>query len=320
MVNEGRTIENLWFEPLLGCCREAHVPVRPPYPVEVVLFYVARWCQKTTADDVPDIASLEGPGIQRSAERIVRNLVHDGRAIDDLVAGSPPEWTALRRLLMKSAGPRGGQRADDYVDEALQKIAVVLLTGTPPSRAVQRLEEGPAGPRNEYIFTSPFSYWARTIVINLIVDDGRRERRERERARDLVGGTEGDETVAAIDLEKARKSLSDLLDAIGGLPPAQRSVMVASLCRTDVGDEVVDLFCELSPDLFPTTTKRHESDDDIARALGSTSRRVAANRSVARARLVEMDAQWSELLDRLLPHKSTRSRGPAQTPPPREHR
>jgi hypothetical protein len=39
--------------------------------------------------------------------------------------------------------------------------------------------------------------------------------------------------------------------------------------------------------------------------LGTTARRLAANRSVARCKLAPQDPRWELLLDELMPHAST---------------
>ncbi len=123
----------------------------------------------------PDVAALDQDHVADIAARVVRNLDDDGARVDRLVAGDAGAWTELRRLLYASACSRADAAAAEYADEALQKIAIVLLTGTPPSRAAAQLAEAIEGPRNEYVFTSPFPFWARAVVINLIVDDKRRQ-------------------------------------------------------------------------------------------------------------------------------------------------
>jgi hypothetical protein len=243
----------------------------------------------------------------------VRNLAGDGDRVDRLVAGDADAWTELRRLLFASACARAGPAAGEYADEALQKIAVVLLTGTPPSRAAAQLVEALEGPRNEYVFTSPFPFWARAVVINLIVDDKRRQAREREAP--PVGATHKLPSLDAATLQRAHEALPGLLDAIRELPRVQRSVMVWTLSRRDLDPVVSERLRELAPDLFAETLYEAgaadesavpASDHDIAKALGSTPHLVAANRSVARVRLAARDPLWKLLLDVLLPHRSTR--------------
>ncbi len=226
--------------------------------------------------------------------------------MDRLVAGDAGAWTELRRLLYASACPRADAAAGDYADEALQKIAVVLLTGTPPSRAAAQLAEAVEGPRNEYVFTSPFPFWARAVVINLIVDDTRRRAREREAP--PVHSTAKPPSLDAATLEAAHESLPCLLDAVRELPRVQRSVMVWTLARSDLDPEVTERLRGLAPDLFAETGDGAASSDaDIAKRLGTTARLVAANRSAARCKLAARDPHWKLLLDVLLPHRSTRA-------------
>jgi hypothetical protein len=292
-----------WFDGLRPVCDAAWARTET-LSVDVVLFYAARWCQKRTRDPEPDLALLGEDELADAAARVARNLQADGERVDRLFAGDREEWTSLRRLLLASAVSRVPQAAGEHADEALSKIAVVIFTGTPPSKAAGRLAEGLEGPRNEYIFASPFENWARTVVINHIIDDVRRARRDRrlwEKAQPEAG-----EDVDPKALALAKDSLAALVRAIAALPPTQRSVMVASLCRTDVDDSVHDQLHEIAPGLFVHGDRRPGSDGEIAQALGTTPHRLAANRSAARRKLARRDPMWNVLLDGLLPHRTTR--------------
>lgn len=307
-----------WHELLRLLCADACDVAGSGAPVETVVFFVARWCQKETGVAEPDIAALDQDHLADIAARVVRNLGDDGARVDRLVAGDAGAWTELRRLLHASACSRVDAAAAEYADEALQKIAIVLLTGTPPSRVGARLAEGIEGPRNEYVFTSPFPFWARAVVINLIVDDKRRQAREREAPR--VHATQRRPCLDAATLERAHEALPGLLDAVRELPPVQRTVMVWTLARRDLDPVVTERLRELAPDLFgemgdgaerpktgaPEASGAPVSDHDIAARLGTTARLVAANRSVARGKLAACDPYWKLLLDMLLPHRSTR--------------
>lgn len=291
-----------WFEILRPACRRAESG--SPYPADVLLFYMARWAQKAARQAEPDVASLEPAELERAIERIARNLADDGATVEALVAGDRDRWTALRRVLLASAGPRAGEAAADFADEALQRIAVVLLTGTPPSRAAAELRRDLRGPANEYVFQSPLEYWARSVVIHLIVDHHRREARDR---RPQVPRPSARTAVAdAATLRAAHDALPELLLAIRALPDVQRSVLVLSLCRADVDREVRDRLHVLAPDLFLLADDPPGSDRDIGDRLGKTAQDVRSNRSVARRKLSRMDARWAVLLDALLPHRSTR--------------
>ena len=145
-----------WHEPLRMLCDDAVGVAGSDAPaVDTVLFYVARWCQKETGEAEPDVVALDQDDLADIAARVVRNLIDDGARVDRLVAGDAGAWTELRRQLYASACAHADAAAGEYADEALQKIAVVLLTGTPPSRAAEQLAEAVEGPRNEYVFTSP---------------------------------------------------------------------------------------------------------------------------------------------------------------------
>jgi hypothetical protein len=299
-----------WHDRLRPLCADACAVAGSGASVDTVVFFVARWCQKETGVPEPDAAALEGDQLADIAAHVVRNLAGDGERVDRLVAGAAGAWTELRRLLLASAGARAGSAAGEYADEALQKIAVVLLTGTPPSRAAAQLVEALEGPRNEYVFTSPFPFWARAVVINLIVDDKRRQAREREAPQ--VRAAQTPPCLDAATLKRAHEALPSLLDAIRELPPVQRSVMVWTLVRSDLDPVVTDRLRELAPDLFGATaggaggSGAPATDADNAERLGTTTRLVAANRSAARCKLTARDPHWKLLLDVLLPHRSTR--------------
>jgi hypothetical protein len=294
-----------WFEGLRSACEAACAP-ESGFGAEVVLFYAARWCQKRARAAEPDPAPFreEAPAV---AARIVRNLGMDGARLDRLFEGDRREWTSLRRLLLASAAARVPHTAGENADEALSKIAVVIFTGTPPSRAVQRLAEGPEGPGNEYIFISPFENWARAVVINHIIDEVRRAKRDRRLGEKADPGGAPDVDPGA--LAWARDSLKALISAIEALPRTQRSVMVASLCRQDVDEAVHDELHEIAPELFVHGDDRPSSDGEIARTLGTTAHRLAANRSAARRKLARQDAMWGLILDGMLPHRSTKRIG-----------
>jgi hypothetical protein len=294
-----------WFEDLRPICKQACVEAGAAQATDVALFYLARWCQKKAKRDEPDLGVFERTALCDLAERIVANLAEDGERVELLVAGDAAELSRLKRLLLASARPRAKEAAPDYADEALQRISIVLLTGTPPRRAAEELEKGPEGPSNEYVFHAPFDFWAGRVVINLIIDERRRAAREREGPAPPPRQTSRPLDKAM--LKEAHNALPGLLDAIGRLPKAQRSAMVVTLSRPEVDELVRERFHKLAPDLFSAAGGvLFSSDAEMAEHLGSTPRRVAANRSLARRKLAERDARWELLLDQLLPHASTR--------------
>jgi hypothetical protein len=297
-----------WFESLRPVCKKACLAAESAPPVDVVLFYLARWCQKKARKTGVDVRDLLQPGRREIANRIVRNLAEDGERVERLARGDAEELSRLMRLLLASARPRAGEAAPDFAEEARQRIAVVLISGTPPSHAAEELEKGPHGPPNEYVFSAPFEPWARRVVINLVIDEWRREARLRE-GPPVPARRQGSEPLDKRTLKDAHDAIPDLVEAIRELPNAQRSVMVLSLSKPDVDEEVRERFHELDPDLFAFPGEGEElctSDEEIAERLGRSVRSVAANRSLGRRRLAEHDERWELLLDQLLPHKSTR--------------
>lgn len=292
-----------WFERLRTLCAEAAGAADFPYSTDVVLFYMARWCQKETGTNEPRISSLDPATLERAAAGIARNLREDGETIESLLSGDRAAWGALGRMLLASAWSRvRDASAEEFAHEARQKIALVLLTGTPPSRAAEELRAGPEGPRNEYVFQSPFSFWARAVVIHLIIDERRREAQRPEPPRPPRPKKSPDSMThrAALD------ALPELVAAIRTLPRVQKSVFVLSLSRADVDEVVRERLHELDPELFSPSLHPPASDGEIAERLGTTPKLVAANRSAARRKLAREDPHWELLLDGLLPHRSTR--------------
>lgn len=295
-----------WYEPLEAVCLDACAAAGSSLESSAVLFYLARWCQKHTGLAEPEVGALDDGRVRDMAARVAHNLAAEGSRVEALVAGDPAVWTELRRHLHASARTRVASTADEYTDEALQKIAIVLLTGTPPSQAAERLVCGPEGPRAEYVFTSPFSLWSRTVVIHHIIDEIRRESRARAGAR--IPRPKSPPRIDPKTLRQAHDALPELLDAVRELPPIQRSVMTLTLERGSLDAIVVKRIRELAPDLFGQESNPPVGDDfDIARRLGTTARLVAANRSAARCKLAAQDSIWALLLDALMPHRSTRT-------------
>jgi hypothetical protein len=297
-----------WYEALRPVCEEVCSDTECVYTTDVVLFYLARWCQKQASTQDPDLASFEQPKLRDVAERIARNLRDYGTVVERIVQKDPLEWTSLRDMLLESARTRVRADPEDYAHGALVKVARALGTGTTPSQAANRLRQSLDGPRNEYVFEAPFPYWARRVVINLVMDGL------------VVLGREGGDR-SLLDLASTPEDLDDdaltgacaalpgLVDAIRCLPSKQRSVMILSLARQDVDELVRELLHKVAPDLFSdadVTHPRFSSDEDIARHLETTPRRVAANRSAARSKLSARDPHWKLLLDALMPHHSTR--------------
>ena len=258
-----------WFEILRPLCEQACAAAGAGRLTDVVLFYLARWCQKRARTSEPDVGALGRAELRAVAEKIVANLSDAGERVDQLVQGDAGELGRLERLLLASARPRAGEAAPEYAREAVQRVAIVLLTGTPPSEAAKRLHEGPAGPSNEYVFHAPFSHWARRVVINLVLDERRREARAREGPSPAPS-----KEPAGIDLARlkdAHEALPGLLGAIRKLPPAQRSAMVLSLCRSDVDELARERLHEVAPDLLSEAEgELFASDREIAEHLATT--------------------------------------------------
>jgi hypothetical protein len=289
-----------WYEQLRPLCEEVSRAAPSRYRPGVVLFYLARWFQKKTQSDAPRVDELGREMTRKTALEIARNLVADGETVERLVGGDAEAWNDLSDLLLRTAVWRLPASADELVDSTRKKIAVILLTGTPPSQAAARLLEGPEGPSNEYLFTSPFRNWARAIVIHEIIDETRRIARQRAPHQPRRNAAK---RVPREKLAAALGTLPDLLQAIDELPGVQRTVMTLTLSRNA---EVYEAVQRVHPGLLEVADSRPASDTEIAAYLGTTPHRVAANRSAARRKLVGRDPGWEILLDELMPHATTR--------------
>jgi DNA-directed RNA polymerase specialized sigma24 family protein len=309
-IEGGGAEAQLQFKALRPLCKEVCLESNLPLGVDVIRFYLARWCQKASGEVEPNVDS---PDVREAAGKIAHNLVEDGPLVDRLVEGDAAAWTELRRELRASARARvAGEQAIEFAEEAEQKIALILLTGTPPSQAAERLRQGPDGPRNEYVFQSPFSYWARAVLIHMIIDEQRRAAREREPP-PPPSSKDGPHLDQAL-LDQARHALPGLVAAIRDLPPVQHSIMVHSLSRRDLDDAIRKRLHRLAPDMFSLADDELPgSDREIAERLGTKRHSVAASRSVARRKLARRDPAWALLLDVMLPHKTTKPLVPSSS-------
>jgi hypothetical protein len=285
-----------WFETLRPLCRAD----------DVVLFYLARWCQKKTKEAEPDVGTLDPDAVREAAANIARNLAQAGEQVERLARGDAHEMNELGRLLFGTALRRVPEAAArEYAHEAVQDVLMVLVTGKPPSEAAAHLEGGPEGPANEYVFQSPFSLWAQSVVIHRFIDDYRRWVREREGPAPPPRARPG-RHLKSEQLHAAAAALPELLEAIRKLPAKQRSVIVLSLACANLDELAREHLCALAQDFF------HEgppevgaSDRELAEHLGTVAHNVTANRSVARRKLARRDERWELLLDALLPHATT---------------
>jgi hypothetical protein len=294
-------VDEVWYAALRPLCEEVRADLRSGYAIDVALFYLARWCQKKARLPDPSLESFALSDLRDAAERIAGNLADHGRLLESFLEGDRAAWTTIRDHVRQSAGSRVGVGSGEFVDDAMQKISEVLLTGTSPSEAVARLREGPRGRGNEYVFDSPFPNWTQTVVINLIKDEWRRSQRQAS-----WHGARG----VGLDrelVEQARAALPGLLRAICQLPTKQRRVIALSFCRRDLDEVVRKRVRKLAPELFAEDADvLVSSDADIAERMGSIPHRVAANRSAARRKLAPQHEHWELLLDILLPHRTTR--------------
>src|ERR1039457_6155251 len=82
-LSEARvTMGSSWHELLRPLCADALVAAGSDTPVEIVLFFVARWCQKETGVCEPNVATIDQGHLADVSARVVRNLDDDGARVD----------------------------------------------------------------------------------------------------------------------------------------------------------------------------------------------------------------------------------------------
>ena len=182
------------------------------------------------------------------------------------------------------------------------------VAGDPPARA-RAAFDAPA-----YLFICSLDDWARLMGVRARVDEVLRE----------SGPSLDAETVSTIG-DRGRTAALRLLADIAELPRLQRLSLTLSVWRADqhpsVKRALVQLAGELAdePDgrpvdwLFPLELEQSTtSDRDIATILSRDGRslsapNVAANRSVARGKLIKLNPAYAPLLSSLLPYRKSPS-------------
>lgn len=320
-----------WYEPLRAYTKERSKE-HPSYEEDVVLFYLARWCQKKAHKSEPDEATpppdLRLFGEKKLAEvagEITRNLAADAGQVEDVFTLDQRKYDELKLALIRYAKHCAVRNAEQYADEALLKALPLVTAGTRPSCAGCKLgcrrrmrpeclgcklEPGLRGPSNEYVFQTSFLAWILTIIRHLSADDARRRELLLRRKWDLIVAEEAGYASPLPDIDAHRDEAYDVVEGmlkrIAKLPFMQRSVMALSMCRTDVDDAVHEQLHGLAPRLLGKAIRhrRFASDRDIAAHLGISPRNVATTRGIARKKLATIDPRWGEILDYILPHRS----------------
>jgi len=316
-----------WYEPLRSYAKKTSKE-HPSYEEDVVLFYLARRCQKEAhrgETPPPDLSQFEEKKLARVSGEIARNLAADAGQVEEVFSLNQRKYDELKLALLRYATHCAVRNAEQYADEALLKALPLVTAGTRPSCAGCKLgcrrrmrpecigcklEPGLRGPSNEYVFQASFLAWMLRIIRNLIADDARRRELLLRRRWDLVLADE--ERCAsssfAIDArrDEAYAVVKEMLQWVGTLPAMQRSVMALSMCRADVDDVVHDQLHRLAPELLGEVIRhrRFASDREIAGQLGTTPGNIATTRGIARMKAATIDPRWGEILDFILPHRS----------------
>jgi len=321
-----------WYGPLRKPAIKAFLRHPSRYGEDAVLFYLARWCEKSPrrknpgqASQPPNLHSFTQKELAGVADEIASNLAADGEQVEHFFALDRIEYDKLRGELLATARRYTRWNTEDYADDAMQKVAEIVLTGTRPlctgcklsRRRQKRLEcwgcerkLGVDGPNNEYVFEAPFLPWIRTVARHLVFDDMRRRSLWMRWRRDLMLVDEERYLRSFYDnearIEMAEIILEEMLKKIERLPKRQKSVMILSLCRADVNDLLHERLHLLAPGLLGEVInhKRFASDEEIAEHLGTTARNVASTRCAARKKLAGRNPLRREALNVVLPHRS----------------
>jgi len=320
-----------WYEQLRDYTKETSKK-HPSYEEDVVLFYLARWCQKKAHKSEPD-AATPPPDLRLFGEKkltevageITRNLAADAGQVENVFTLDQRKYDALKLALLRYAKHCAVRNAEQYADEALLKALPFVTAGTRPSCAGCKLGcrrrmrpeclgcklvPGLRGPSNEYVFQTSFLAWLLAVIRNLIADEARQRELLLKRSWDLLLDHEARQASPLSDIDEHRDEAYDVVEEmlqwVRNLPSMQRSVMVLSMCRADVDDVVHDELHRRAPRLLGGATRhrRFASDRDIAAHLGTTPGNIATNRGIARMKAAKIDPRWGEILDRILPHRS----------------
>lgn len=204
-----------------------------------------------------------------------------------------------------------GQRDDDLLG-ALEGIAFEVLGSMLPTEVAMTLGDQDGirlpPPAPGFLFVSRLDEWVAFVAARSKVDRDMQVARDERRI-----------------IKDARVALSDLFRAIGALPERQRISLTLAIWRGDqppaANQVLIDIAETLAEQgaiksrvaLFPLgPAERLASDRQIAEWLVArdggtmTAQNVAANRSLARKRLVESNPAFGPLLDAMLPYRKSR--------------
>jgi tetratricopeptide (TPR) repeat protein len=194
------------------------------------------------------------------------------------------------------------------LDGAIESVLLSVMAGVTPAEAAAdeplRVDQ-PLPDTPPYLFLSSVDDWIRVLAVRAVVDDKLRR-----------AGSRLDAGSAQVIRERGRSIAVRLLEEIATLPRMQREAVVLSVWRSDrrwLKEMLLDLARSASlaisiKELFPLNVDESlDSDREIAAYITGEEERgganVAANRSVARRKLVEANPMFGPLLSSMLPYR-----------------
>lgn len=274
-------------------------------------WYLKEWASLSVRDGMP---SPDHEELRLSASLIGTHVAADGARADALTRLDADAWSQAVAQMHEVIGD--GRRP--VLDVAIENVALSLMASVTPAEAADdqpwsSLESVPDTP--PYLFLSSLDSWIRLLAIRALIDSRRQ-----------AGLNVNAENAQLI--RRGRPIVVRLLEEIATLPPMQRYAITLSAWRSDrrwLKEILLDLArgARLTipiDELFPLDVDQSvNSDREIAAYLsgqGQTGKagNVAANRSIARGKLVAANPMYGPLLSSLLPYRKSSS-GATVVPP-----
>jgi tetratricopeptide (TPR) repeat protein/CHAT domain-containing protein len=261
-------------------------------------WYLREWVRLADREGMHGVDHEE---LRAGAKLIATNVARDGARLDALIRMDADAWSHAMSHIHDVIVAR-----QPILDLAIEGVVrSVMASVTPAEAAAQEPQStGATSDTPPYLFLSSIDDWIRLLAARAQVDDELRRHGQLIRAR-------------------GRPIALRLLEEIARLPPMQRYAITLSAWRNDrrwLKEVLLDLAREASleiplNELFPLDIDQSvESDQEIAAYISSRGQRgkaanVAANRSVARRKLVRANPMYRPLLSSMLPYRKGVSKG-----------
>jgi len=263
-------------------------------------WYLRTWARLSARDGVP---RLDRGELRGGATFIATHLARDGERLDALIRLDANAWLYAITEIRKALGARSS-----ILDTAIESVLLSIMASITPAEAAakdQPAMDQPLPDTPPYLFLSSIDDWIRLLTVRALVDDDVRR-----------SGSSLNADSARVIRERGRSIAVRLVEEIAKLPRLQREAVALSAWRSDrpwLKEMLLDLARGASLDisikeLFPLEIYESlDSDREIAAYITGEAERgganVAANRSVARRKLVEANPMFGPLLSSMLPYR-----------------